>query len=122
MTKSLIGGNCPTPGGAPVAETPRPAGRRRFLALFAASACAAVLPASAQQDAGEQDDLIYDRVIQKLVNDYLLKTNALTVEVKDAVVTVSGVVETEKLRLRVEKVVKKVKGVKSVVNQVRKRR
>ncbi len=122
MTKSLFHGNCPTPGGSAVAEGSSPAGRRRFLALFAACAGAALLPASAQQDTSEQDDLIYDRVIQKLVNDRRLKTNALTVEVKDAVVTVSGVVETEKLRLRVAKVVNKVKGVKSVVNQDRKRR
>ena len=80
--------------------------------------CAAA-PAAAQDES--PDDLMYDRVIRKLVNDRQLKTNALNVSVKDAVVTVGGEVENEKLRRRVEKVVKKVKGVKKVVNNVRAR-
>ena len=74
-------------------------------------------PASAQDE--NPDDLLYDRVIRKIVNDRQLKTNALKVAVEDGVVTVAGTVESEKLRLRVGKVVKKVKGVKKVVNQVR---
>ena len=78
-----------------------------------------VAPVCAQDES--PDDLMYDRVIRKLVNDRQLKTNALEVSVKDAVVTVSGDVENEKLRRRVEKVVKKVKGVKAVVNNVRAR-
>ena len=80
--------------------------------------CAAA-PAAAQDES--PDDLMYDRVIRKLVNDRQLKTNALNVSVKDAVVTVGGEVKNEKLRRRVEKVVKKVKGVKKVVNNVRAR-
>ena len=76
-------------------------------------------PAAAQDES--PDDLMHDRVIRKLVNDRQLKTNALDVSVKDAVVTVRGEVENEKLRRRVEKVVKKVKGVKKVVNNVRAR-
>ena len=74
-------------------------------------------PAPAQDE--NPDDLLYDRVIRKLVNDRQLKTNALKVAVEDGVVTVAGTVESEKLRLRVGKVVKKIKGVKKVVNQVR---
>ena len=78
-----------------------------------------VAPVPAQDES--PDDLMYDRVIRKLVNDRQLKTNALNVSVKDAVVTVGGEVENEKLRRRVEKVVRKVKGVKKVVNNVRAR-
>jgi len=63
--------------------------------------------------------LLYDRVIRKIVNDRQLKTNALKVAVEDGAVTVSGTVETEKLRVRVEKVVRKIKGVKQIDNQVR---
>ena len=74
-------------------------------------------PAPAQDE--NPDDLLYDRVIRELVNDRQLKTNALKVAVEDAAVTVSGTVESEKLRRRVGKVVKKIKGVKKVVNQVR---
>jgi osmotically-inducible protein OsmY len=67
----------------------------------------------------DPDDLLYDRVIRKIVNDRQLKTNALKVAVEDGAVTVSGTVETEKLRVRVEKVVRKIKGVKQIDNQVR---
>lgn len=74
-------------------------------------------PAPAQDE--NPDDLLYDRVMRKLVNDRQLKTNALKVAVEDGVVTVAGAVESEKLRLRVGKVVKKIKDVKKVVNQVR---
>jgi osmotically-inducible protein OsmY len=73
-------------------------------------------PAAAQNPSS--DDMIHDRVIRKLVNDPDLKTNALEVTVSDRVVTVTGVVANEKLRSRVEKVIKDVKGVKDVVNRV----
>lgn len=73
-------------------------------------------PAVAQDP--NSDGMIYDRVIRKLVNDPELKTNALDVTVRDQVVTVTGVVASEKLRRRVEKVIKDVKGVKDVVNRV----
>jgi hypothetical protein len=85
-----------------------------FCLLLALSASA---PALAQDE--DPDDLLYDRVIRKIVNDRQLKTNALKVAVEDGAVTVSGTVETEKLRVRVEKVVRKIKGVKQVDNQVR---
>ncbi len=94
---------------------------RRALGVFSLLlflACT-VAPLPAQDES--PDDLMYDRVIRKLVNDRQLKTNALEVSVKDAVVTVGGEVENEKLRRRVEKVVRKVKGVKKVVNNVRAR-
>ena len=73
-------------------------------------------PAVAQDP--NSDDMIYDRVIRKLVNDPDLKTNSLDVTVNERVVTVTGVVANEKLRRRVEKVIRDVKGVKEVVNRV----
>ena len=79
-----------------------------------------VAPLPAQDE--NPDDIVYDRVIRRLVNDRQLKTNALDVAVEEGAVTVRGMVETEKLRRRVDKIVKKVKGVKKVVNQVRVRR
>ena len=79
-----------------------------------------VAPLPAQDE--NPDDIVYDRVIRQLVNDRQLKTNALDVAVEEGAVTVTGMVETEKLRRRVDKIVKKVKGVKRVVNQVRVRR
>ena len=65
------------------------------------------------------DDLLYDRVIRKLVNDRELKTNTIEVTVRDRVVTLSGLVDSEKLRLRAEHVTQKVNGVKKVVNELR---
>ncbi len=89
------------------------------LVLIACLLLAASVPGPAPAQDENPDDLLYDRVIRKLVNDRQLKTNALKVGVEDGVVTVAGTVESEKLRLRVGKVVKKIKGVKKVVNQVR---
>ena len=98
--------------------------RRRWLRLWIGigllPALLWALPLSAQDD--DPDDIIYDRVIRRLVNDPQLKTNALRVTVEEAVVTITGMVETEKLRRRVDKIVKKVKGVEKVDNQVRVRR
>lgn len=91
---------------------------RWMLPLIAAGVLAVfAYPPAPAQDLNS-DDLIYDRVIRELVNDRELKTNALEVTVSERVVTVAGVVATEKLRRRVEKVVKRVKGVKEVVNRV----
>jgi osmotically-inducible protein OsmY len=63
------------------------------------------------------DDMLYDRVIRKLVNDRDLKTNAIEVIVKDHVVTLRGQIDSEKLRQRAERVAK-VDGVKKVVDEL----
>ncbi len=65
------------------------------------------------------DDLLYDRVMRRLANDRDLKTTAVAVEVKDRVVTLRGLVDSEKLRLRAEQVVRKTEGVKKVVNELK---
>jgi osmotically-inducible protein OsmY len=65
-----------------------------------------------------EDDRIYDEVRIKLVRDSDVKGGAFTVEVKDGVVTIKGVVEKEKARVKAEKLARKVKGVKSVINQL----
>ncbi len=83
------------------------------------------LPFAAPVRAAEEpisDDLLYDRVNRALITDRELGARPLTIEVVDGKVTVSGYVETEKLRDRVEKVVKKVKGVREVDNRVQIRR
>jgi len=65
------------------------------------------------------DDTIYDQVRRVLANDPDVKGGAFDLDVKEGVVTVKGKVSTEKARAKVERVAKKVKGVTSVVNQVR---
>jgi len=42
----------------------------------------------------------------------------LQVECKDGIVTLSGPVDTEKVKARAERLAKKVKGVKQVVNNI----
>jgi osmotically-inducible protein OsmY len=64
------------------------------------------------------DGWIEDHVRLKLVNDPDVRGGAFEVAVKDGVVTIKGKVEKEKFRQKAEKLVKKVKGVKQVVNQV----
>ena len=65
------------------------------------------------------DDLIYDLVRQKLAGDQVVKGGALTVEVKDGAVTLSGNVQAEKQKDKAERLAHKVKGVKSVTNQIK---
>ena len=89
--------------------------RSHFLLTF--TPFLAGLPALALQSS--EDDRIYDQVRIRMVSDRDVKGGALKVEVKDGVVTVSGLVENEKARRKVEKLAKKVKGVKSVVNQTK---
>ncbi len=87
-----------------------------FLLLFTL-----VLPswaASKQVD----DNILYDNVKRKLANDQTVKGGALTVDVKAGVVTLGGSVEYDNQKVRAEKIVKKMAGVKSVVNNITVRR
>lgn len=89
---------------------------RRSSFLLALLPILPVLPVGARQSS--EDDRIYDEVRLRLVRDPDVKGGALEVEVKDGVVTVKGTVKKESARQKVEKLAKRVKGVKSVVNQV----
>jgi len=64
------------------------------------------------------DDMIHDQVGLKLANDPDVKGGGLQVEVKEGVVTLSGVVENNKQKEKATKLTKKVKGVKQVVNKL----
>lgn len=77
-----------------------------------------ILAASKQVD----DNALYDTVKRKLANDQVVKGGALEVEVTGGVVTIKGSVEFDAQKARAEKIVKKVAGVKSVINQITVRR
>ena len=64
------------------------------------------------------DDMIYDNVRIKLASDQIVKGGALTVDVKQGVVTLGGMVENPRQKDRAAKLAKSVKGVKSVVNNL----
>jgi hyperosmotically inducible protein len=64
------------------------------------------------------DGEIHDQVLIRLAGDQDVKGTGIDVEVKDGVVTLIGKVESDKIRAKAEKLAKKVKGVKSVVNKL----
>jgi hyperosmotically inducible periplasmic protein len=64
------------------------------------------------------DDSLYNQVKIKLAGDQVVKGGGLDVDVKQGVVTLSGSVETLQQKERAEKLVKKMKGVKQVVNKI----
>jgi len=73
---------------------------------------------AAKKPAQITDDTITDQVRLKLTSDPDVKGGALQVDVKDGVVTLAGAVEVPKQRDKAEKLARKVKGVKSVVNKI----
>ena len=84
-----------------------------FLALFL---LLAVCPA--KDPPQMTDDTISDAVRVKLAGDQLVGVLNFQVTVKQGVVTLGGSVEQKSLKSRAEKVAKKVKGVKQVVNNI----
>ena len=65
------------------------------------------------------DDAIYDQVRLKLAGDRDVGGGAINVKVTQGTVELSGTVKTESVRSKAEKLTKKVKGVKAVVNQLK---
>jgi osmotically-inducible protein OsmY len=63
------------------------------------------------------DDDIYDKVNRKLNDDADIH-GRIKIDVKNGVVTLTGSVGTEKVRSKAEKIVRKVPGVKDVVNKL----
>ena len=93
----------------------------RTLSLFRSALLALVLaaaPALAQNKADSPDDRISDQIRMRLATDPDVKGGALDVSVKDGVVTIRGRVDTDKGKKKAEKLAKKVKGVKSVDNEL----
>lgn len=78
---------------------------------------ALVMPLVAQKV--PSDDTISNDVRLKLAADADVRGGALDVQVKDGVVTLQGRVHTEKGRQKATSLTKKVKGVKSVNNQLK---
>jgi osmotically-inducible protein OsmY len=78
------------------------------------------LPAVAQKkDPPPSDDAITDRVRQRLVSHPDVKGHAVEVETKDGVVRLGGSVETARAKSTAEKLVKRMQGVRGVVNELR---
>ena len=84
-----------------------------FLALFLMQAVSL-----AKDPPQITDDTISDAVRVKLAGDQLVGVLSFQVTVKQGVVTLAGSVDSKSLKSRAEKVAKKVKGVKQVVNNI----
>ena len=102
--------------------------RSTFLG-YATSAClrcvlpgVAVLSGKQVFSAGPEkvsDDQLFDLVRMRLISDTTVQGGNIEVEVHDGVVSLKGRVRTEKAKDKATKVVKKIKGVKSVDNQLK---
>jgi osmotically-inducible protein OsmY len=68
--------------------------------------------------ASTPDDRIVDQVRVRLAGDPDIRGGSLDVDSKDGVVVIKGRVDTEKDKAKATKVAKKVKGVKSVDNEL----
>ncbi len=99
---------------------------KRMFACLLLCAGALVLPNGARAvqkpaDAAtpsSEDDRIIDQVRMRLAGDADVKGGALDVTVKDGAVVIKGRVDTEKGKNKATHLAKKVKGVKSVDNQL----
>jgi osmotically-inducible protein OsmY len=89
---------------------------KRLLVIIALASTALLSPAFADDKAA--DDRIFDQVRMRLAGDPDVKGGDLEVIVKDGAVTLKGKVSTDKARHRAEALSKKVKGVKSVDNEL----
>ena len=69
-------------------------------------------------DKALSDDAIVDQVRIKLAADPDVKGGALQVDCKAGVVTIAGQVENQHVKDKAAKLARKVKGVKSVVNNL----
>jgi hyperosmotically inducible protein len=65
------------------------------------------------------DDRIYNQVRMKLASDPTVKGGGIEVNVEGGVVTLTGKVRQDKQRQKAENLTRKVKGVKTVINQLR---
>ena len=65
------------------------------------------------------DDMLTDKVKLKLAADTTVKGGALGIDVKNGVVTLTGNVDSEKQKVKAEKLARKVGGIRSVENQLK---
>lgn len=88
----------------------------RVLALILIFVLTVISAAAFQQ--ASSDDQIYDLVRRRLAGDPDVRGGALEISVKEGVVTLRGVVRSEKARKKAGKLTRKVKGVKNVINEL----
>jgi osmotically-inducible protein OsmY len=88
------------------------------LLLLAGALVQPAFPGQKPPAASTEDDRIIDQVRMRLAGDADVKGGALEVTVKDGEVVIKGRVDSEKGKSKATKLSKKVKGVKSVDNEL----
>jgi osmotically-inducible protein OsmY len=91
---------------------------KRFFALVVLLGVCFASVLFAQAPSSSTDDRIYDQVRMRLANDADVKGGDLVVTVKNGAVTLTGKVDSDRGKKRAEALAKKVKGVKSVDNEL----
>ncbi len=91
--------------------------KRTLQILVLAAACFSSV-AAPQDKPSTNDDRIIDQVRMKLATDADVKGGDLDVQVKDGAVVLKGKVDTDRAKRKAETLAKKVKGVKSVDNEL----
>lgn len=91
---------------------------KSFLVFALFSAAGAQFAVAEGQKAANSDDRIVDQVRIKITTDPDVKGGADEVSVKDGVVTITGRVDSDRGKTKATKLAKKVKGVKSVENDL----
>lgn len=91
--------------------------KRFWMTLLMAAFIAVMAPMAMAQS--KEDDRMVDEVRLKLAGDVAVNGGAIGVDVKAGVVTLTGKVRNDKARAKAERLAKKVKGVKSVDNQLK---
>ena len=76
------------------------------------------MPAESASTAANIDSTIQAAVDKKLADDPEISTLGITATVLDGKVMLVGTVKTEELKTRIERMVKQIKGVKAVDNQI----
>jgi len=65
------------------------------------------------------DDAVYDQVRLRLTRDRDVGSSNIDVKVKDGVVELGGTVKRDNIKAKAEKLARKVKGVRQVVNSLK---
>jgi osmotically-inducible protein OsmY len=77
-----------------------------------------IVPLLIAQKTASSDDRIYNEAREKLANDADVKGAAFDIQVKDGAVILRGKVHTTKAKEKAEKIVKRIKGVVSVKDEL----
>jgi hyperosmotically inducible protein len=90
-----------------------------FSLLVSQAAIVSVASPALAQDKRVTDDYITDSIRNKLAADQVVKGGDLDVQVKDGAVVLSGRVHEARQKEKAAKIAKGVRGVKSVVNNIK---